>query len=563
MLHVTNISKSYGVETVLSNLSFSINHGERVGLIGPNGAGKTTLLNIIAGVEPPDQGHVRLDPPQTSLGYLPQALTFDEGETVAETLRQATIDHSTAWEMMQRCAAQMAQADEAEVAALTAAYADAEAQFEAAGGYDLDSRLEKILAGLDLADLPRDRPVAHLSGGQKTRLGLARLLIRQPRLLLLDEPTNHLDIEALIWLEDWLRAYDGAALIVSHDRTFLDEIISRTLVIETPAGTLRQVAGNYSDYLATLERERAQQWQAYQAQQSEIAALRQAAHQRREQAKFRRGGKADTNDKFAKAYFGNRSAGTLGRAKQLERRLELLQSDERIDKPGQEWQLKVDFAEDASGARQVLTLDNVAMGFNDQLLFSQVNLTLTHGERIVLTGPNGSGKTTLLRLIAGELKPTAGEIRLGRGVKLGYLAQEQEVLDPSSTPYDTIRQVTSEQGLTQGEARRFLHQFLFAGDEVFIPIAQLSFGERSRLMLALLVAQQCNFLLLDEPVNHLDLPSREQFESALIQFPGTVLTVVHDRRFIERVATGRWALHERRIERVDSLETHEPPPVPK
>ncbi len=550
MLHLTNITKRYGPETILNGLSFTINAGERVGLIGPNGAGKTTLLKIIAGVELPDRGRIRLDPPGTALGYLPQALTFGDDDTIADALAQATADHSLAQARMQQYATRMATADGADLPDLTAAYAEAEARFEAAGGYDLEIRLEKIVTGLELADLPRERLVTHLSGGQKTRLGLARLLVQQPRLLLLDEPTNHLDIEALTWLEGWLRDYDGAVLIVSHDRAFLDAVITRTLVIEAQGGTLRDVAGTYSDYLALLERERAQQMQAYQAQQSEIAGLRQAAQQRRAQAKFRRGGKADTNDKFAKAFFGNRSAGTLGRAKQLEKRLEQLQTEERIDKPGQEWQLKVEFAQDDSGARQVLTLEDVAMGFDGTLLFAGVTLTLTHGERIALIGPNGSGKTTLLRLISGEIEPTQGHIRLGQGIKLGYLAQEQEILDPASTPYDTIREATAERGLTEGEVRAFLHKYLFAGDEVFIPIAHLSFGERARLMLALLVAHQCNFLLLDEPVNHLDLPSREQFETALGHFPGTLLAVVHDRRFIERVATGVWAVRGGSVNRI-------------
>ena len=458
---------------------------------------------------------------------------------------------------MQHYAALMAHPGSAlDLAALTAAYAEAELRFEAAGGYDLEARLEAVLTGLELADIPRDLPVAHLSGGQKTRLGLAGLLIQQPPLLLLDEPTNHLDIDALIWLEDWLQDYQGAMLIASHDRTFLDAIVTHILAIDPATQTLRDFAGNYTAYIETLAGEVEQQWQAYQDQQQEIARLRDAARHLRGQAKFRPGGKADTNDKFAKAFFANRSAKTIGRARQIEQRLTRLQTEERIEKPGRQWQLKVDFTQDRSGARQVVSLENVSMHFDGPPLFENISLTLNHGQRIVLVGPNGTGKTTLLRIITGELAPTGGQVRLGAGVKLGYAAQEQEILDLEATPYETIQAVAAVRQMNQTEIRRFLHQFLFADDEVFVKIKHLSFGERTRLILALLVAQDCNFLLLDEPTNHLDIPSRERFEQALYQFPGTILTIVHDRAFIHRIATAVWELRAGRLKQlIDFQET--------
>jgi ATPase subunit of ABC transporter with duplicated ATPase domains len=550
MLHVLNISKSYGAETILAEVSFALNLGERAGLVGPNGSGKTTLLRIITGQEQPDNGRVRFDPPGLSPGYLTQALVFAEGETVAEALARLTAEHSEAWADMQRLAASMSSpAGETNLAALTEAYAEAEQRFIAAGGYELDARLEAVLAGLNLADVPRDLPVAKLSGGQKTRLGLAGLLIQQPRLLLLDEPTNHLDIDALAWLEEWLRAYDGTMLIVSHDRAFLDATTTRMLVIDPVTHTLRDFSGNYSAYTATLAREIEQHWQAYSDQQVEIAQLTQAARHLRGQAKFKRGGKTDRdNDKFAKHYFAGRSVSTVGRAKQLEQRVERLLTEERIDKPGRQWQLKLNFGDQSGGARQVLSLEGVGMSFGERMLFREVNLTLMHGQRVALIGPNGEGKTTLLRLIAGELTPTTGQVRLGGGVKLGYFAQEQELLPADSTPFDTIRAVATT--MSQTEVRSFLHFFLFSGDEVFVRIGQLSYGERARLMLALLVAQGCNFLLLDEPVNHLDIPSRERFEDALNQFPGTLLAVVHDRAFIGRVASGVWEMRAGRVREV-------------
>lgn len=541
MLHVTDISKTYGIETVLSEVTFIVNKGERVGLVGPNGCGKTTLLRIISGLEEADAGQVRFDPPELSAGYLAQALIFAEGESVSQALTRAAADNSRAWQTMQTLTAAMAEPPAGQtVADLTAAYAEAEARFEAAGGYELEHRLEAVLTGLNLADIPRELPVDRLSGGQKTRLGLAGLLIQQPQLLLLDEPTNHLDIDALDWLETWLNTYAGAVLIVSHDRAFLDATTTRTLVIDPETHTLRDFPGNYSFYVETVARETEQQWQAYKDQQDEIARLRAGAQRVRGQAVMKKGGKGDSGDKFAKGHFSNRSARYVSKAKQVERRLEQLLTEDRIEKPARHWTLKLNFADDEGGARQVLSLAGVKMAFGDRTLFSDVTATLNHGQRIALIGPNGEGKTTLLRIIAGELEPAGGQATLGKGVKLGYLSQEQEILDPESTPYDTIRAAAVD--MHESDIRSFLHFFLFAGDEVFTQIGNLSFGERTRLMLALLVAQGCNLLLLDEPVNHLDIPSRERFEEALSQFPGTVLAVVHDRAFIKRAATGVWEL---------------------
>ena len=541
MLHVTNISKSYGSETILSGVTFIINKGERVGLVGPNGCGKTTLLRIIGGLEQADAGQVRFDPPGLSTGYLRQALAFNEEESMAQALAHAMADNTQAWQEMQTLAEAMAAPPPGRsLVDLTAAYAEAETRFEATGGYDLANRLEIVLTGLNLADIPRDLPVARLSGGQKTRLGLAGLLIQQPQLLLLDEPTNHLDIDALDWLEIWLGAYAGAVLLVSHDRAFLDAATTRTLVIDPKAHALRDFPGNYSFYLETAAQEIDQQWQVYQGQQDELVRLRATAQRLRGLAVMKKGGKGDSGDKFAKGFFANRSARSVGRAKQIERRIENLLTEERLEKPGRHWSLKLDLAEDQGGARQVLTLEGVKMVFGERTLFSQVTATLNHGQRIALIGPNGEGKTTLLRLITGELEPTAGQVSLGKGVKPGYLSQEQEILEPASTPYEMIR--AEAVNMHESDIRSFLHFFLFSGDEVFTQVSRLSFGERTRLMLALLVARGCNFLLLDEPVNHLDIPSRERFEEALNQFPGTVLAVVHDRAFMARVATGIWEL---------------------
>jgi ATPase subunit of ABC transporter with duplicated ATPase domains len=410
MLHVSNISKSYGPETILAEVSFIVNRGERVGLVGPNGCGKTTLLRIITTQEPPDSGRIRFDPPGLAVGYLTQALVFEENETMGAALARARAAHSQAWAEMERLAAAMAAPrNKGILPSLTEAYAAAEFCFEAAGGYELETRLEAILTGLNLADVPRDLPVEWLSGGQKTRLGLAGLLIQQPRLLLLDEPTNHLDLDALMWLEEWLAGYDGAALLVSHDRAFLDATTTRTLVIDPVTHTLRDFPGNYSFYLDTLTAEVEQQWQAYSDQQAEILRLHNAARHLRGLAKFKRGGKTDRdNDKFAKSFFANRSLSTMGRAKHIEQRLERLLAEERVEKPGRQWQLKLNFDADAGGARQVLSLENVGMAFGERPLFEQVNLTLTHGQRVALIGPTAREKPPCCGLLPGSWLQPAG-----------------------------------------------------------------------------------------------------------------------------------------------------------
>ncbi|MCG3209016.1 MAG: putative ABC transporter ATP-binding protein YheS [Anaerolineae bacterium] len=539
MLQVVNVTKNFGGQPVLRDVSFMLNAGERAGLVGSNGSGKSTLLRIIAGQEPADSGQVQLTG-FGGMGYLAQALPFAPEETVQQVLDRAMGEHTRAWAAMQQAAEQMSQTTEpATLAQLTTAYAKAETRFEAAGGYGLPAALAAALSALELDSVPPELAVAHLSGGQKTRLALAGLLVQQPRLLLLDEPTNHLDLAALDWLTGWLAAYDGAVLVVSHDRAWLDEVTTRTLALDPVSHTLQDFAGNYSAFVEHQAQTLDQQWQAYQAQQQEITHLRHTAQQLRGLAHFRRGGKADTNDKFAKGFFGNRSAGTMGRAKQIERRLEHLQTEGRLDKPGRQWGLRLEFAAGDDGARQVLQLTDVGLAFGRRWLLRQINLTVTHGERIALVGPNGSGKTSLLRLIAGQLSPTSGTVRLGAGVRLGYMTQEQDTLDPQATPLTTLQAVAA---LNETDTRRLLHQFLFAGDEVFVPVGQLSFGERARLMLARLVVEGCNLLLLDEPLNHMDLTSRERFEVALTQFGGTILTAGHDRMFMERVATGMWTI---------------------
>lgn len=544
MLTVSQVSKSFGVQTVLQDVSFVMNRGARTGLVGPNGAGKSTLLRIMAGLDAPDSGSVRLDPHAT-LGYLPQGLELASDLTLGAAVRAGVAAWDAAEHEMARHATALALAphDPARLEAYTAAVS----RFEELGGYEVVSRLDAVLRGLGVDDLPGEMPIAKLSGGQRTRAGLARLLIASPDLLLLDEPTNHLDVAALEWLEQFVRDYPGAVLIVSHDRVFLDRTVSQILELDEATHRVATYRGNYSAYEAARAHQLEQQWAAWQDQQVELARLTDAARHLRGVAKFRRGGKADTNDKFARGFFANRSRATVARAKHLERRIEQLQTEDRVDKPRAGYALKLDFGDAASRPRSgqvVMTLESVGIRFGDRVLLNDCSQILTYGQRVALVGSNGSGKTTLLRIMTGELAPTSGAVRLGANVRIGYMPQEQETLDPAQTPLALVRSLLP---LDETGARHYLHHFMFERDEVFTPNGQLSYGERARLILARLVAEQANLLLLDEPINHLDIPSRERFEAALESFPGTIVVAAHDRAFIERFARGLWALEHRTL----------------
>jgi len=545
MLQVSDLCKAYGDDMILEDVSFVVNPGQRVGLVGPNGCGKTTLLRIIVGQEQPDRGSVRFSPADVTVGYLAQALEFEPGATVSEVMRQALEGLREAERQVEALARQMAVAQGDELARLMDGYADVLARFEAAGGYGVSHEVDAILAGLGLEAVEQGTPVAILSGGQKTRLGLARLLQTRPQLLLLDEPTNHLDIEALEWLESFLADYDGAVTVVSHDRTFLDRTVHTILELDPLTHTVTAYPGNYSDYWQAKEQELEKQWATYKDQQERITRMEAdirglATHARR----IERGTTHFHYRKIAK--------GLARRAVVQKRRLErLLASEERIEKPKPTWQMRLAFSDTPVSGKDVLLLEDLAMGYDGQPLFAGVNLTLRRGERVVLVGPNGSGKTTLLRGIVGEVVPLTGQIRLGANVRVGYYSQEQEGLDEASNAFEEIRRVAP---MGETEARSFLHYFLFKGDDVFVPVGSLSFGERARLALAKLVAAGCNLLLLDEPINHLDIPSRERFEQGLAAFEGTVLAVVHDRYFIERFATGLWSVEGGAVRRYIDLE---------
>ena len=541
MLTVHQLHKSYGVQPILKNINFSLSNGERVGLIGPNGCGKTTLLRILAGFEPADAGSVIPNRSPLRVGYLAQGMEFDPKDTIQSALGPAPVKPEEL---------------EAQIAALATALAGNPSDSALQAQYDetlfhlssFHAPLSTVLLPLGLADFPLDTPVAHLSGGQKTRLMLARVLLEEPHLLLLDEPTNHLDIQMLEWLEGWLESFPGAALIVSHDRAFLDNTVTSILELDPLTHGLRAYEGNYADYLEQKITEREKQAQAYQDQQDEVAQLRAAAAHIRGLTKMKKGGKGDSGDKFAAGFFGNRATKNVaGRAKHIEARIEKLLTEERVERPSRSWQMKLDFGAPEHQSKNVLVAENLSIGYTqDNPLLTGLNLHIRAGQRIALTGPNGSGKTTLIRTIAGRLNPLGGTLKLGQTVRLGYMAQEQELLDPSLNAMQTVQRIAP---FNETEARHFLHFFLFSGDDPLRPTRDLSFGERARLQLGLLVAQGCTFLILDEPINHLDIPSRARFEQALTQFSGTILAVVHDRYFIEQFASEVWTVNNGSIEK--------------
>ncbi len=534
MLQIHGLRKDYGAAEILSDITFLINDGEHVGLIGPNGAGKSTLLRCIVGQEQPDAGSIVRAPADLAIGYLPQALDALHGQSVAAVLARAMGEFSAAEAGLQRAADRLADTSDLDTA--MAEYDAALARFEALGGYEREHRARAVLDGLGLGDLDQSLPAAVLSGGQKTRLGLASLLLGEPDLLLLDEPTNHLDVEALEWLEGFVRGYPRAVLVVSHDRAFLDRTVTRVLYLDATTRTVSSYAGNYSAFAEARAHEHALHVEAWKKQQDYIGRVRADIARLKTQA-LGVEQSSTPEDTDAKHFLLAKSLSkkVARKARVRERKLErYLESDERVEKPRQHWGLKLDFGEPPQGGRAVLRLEDLAFSYpgteDGPPLLADVSFEVDYGERVALVGPNGAGKTTLLRLIAGKLTPSRGRVRLGAGVRPGVLAQEHETLDLGRTVLETA---LGERAMSQTEARNFLHFFLFGGDAVFRRVGDCSLGERSRLQLARLVLRGCNLLLLDEPLNHLDIEGREHFEQALDAFEGTVIVVSHDRAFVD------------------------------
>ncbi|MCC7448327.1 MAG: ABC-F family ATP-binding cassette domain-containing protein [Anaerolineae bacterium] len=546
MLVVSNIAKRFpGADApILKHISFTVNGGERVGLIGPNGCGKTTLLRIVTGDLTADMGGVQYNPPDLRISYLAQGLDVPDATTIRDVLFPQLADLHLAERTVERLAEALSTASNFDV---VAAYTDALERLERLShAIDLN-RGERLLAGLNLGQFTLDTPVGVLSGGQKTRLGLAAVLVSDPQLLILDEPTNHLDVTALEWLEAWLQDFPGGALIVSHDRTFLDNTVNRIVALDPQTHTACIYEGGYSAYAAAVQSEMDKQWAQWRDQQVEIARLKADAQRVMGWAHSIENGTHDSSQRrYAKKI--------AKRAKAKEKRLErYLESEDQVEKPKLNWNLKLDFGDLPKTGQQVITTENLSIGYDPAApLLTNLNLMLRGGERVAVLGPNGHGKSTLLKTLIGEIPPLAGRVRLGASVQIGYLAQEQEILDPQGNAMTIL--MAEHSNFNQTEARSFLHFFLFAGDDALRPVALLSYGERVRLMLALLVARGANLLVLDEPINHLDVPARERFEQAMRAFQGSVLAVVHDRYFVDQFATTVWHVEQGQL----TVEVHQP-----
>jgi ATP-binding cassette subfamily F protein 3 len=534
MLQVHQVNKSYGIQTILEDVTFSILPDDRVGLIGPNGSGKSTLLRILTGEEPPDSGTVLLAA-GAGLGYLPQGLDLILADAVGVYVRAGIPGFDEAHRLVERLARHMEQETAPNV---LDQYGEALSRFEALGGYTIENRVEQVLDGLGLGEISQSTRMNTLSGGQRTRVGLARLLVAQPAVLLLDEPTNHLDIEALEWLETFLATYRGAVLVVSHDRRFLDRTVRRVLELDPDRHALREYPGNYSEYEAQKAREIEKQWGLWKDQQVETRRLEEDIRRTKEHAlSTERGTNNDHLRRLAKK--------VAQRAKAKEKRLQrYMNAEDRVERPDAPEHMRLQFAGSLRSGQVVISLKDAGKAYGERWLFREVEQTIQYGERVALIGPNGVGKTTLLRCILGETPLTSGEVMIGPSVRIGYMPQQQEALDPNESALETIQRLAP---MNETEIFNFLHYFLIDREKVRLPTANLSYGERARLLLARLVVSGANCLLLDEPINHLDIPSRQQFETALEAFPGTVLVSVHDRAFIDRFATSIWRIRDGRL----------------
>ncbi len=510
LLTVSNLSKFYGAEQILADITLEVHAGDRIALVGLNGCGKSTLLEIITGHLEPDAGAV-YRARHTRLGYLPQNPDFDGAGTLWEAMEAVFEGLLEQSQELRRLEQRMAAGDEAALER----YGVLLESFDNAGGFNYEGRIGQVLGGLGFHKDEFEMPVAHLSGGQKTRALLARLLLEEPDLLLLDEPTNHLDIEGIEWLEEQLRSWKGALIVVAHDRAFLDAVVTR--VWELSRTQIDAYRGNYTAYTEQRTARRQQQQAAFAAQQEHIAK---------------------TEDFIRRYMAGQRSTQAKGRLRRLER-------EARLERPQEAQHIRLDLHTNIRSGNLVLGLYDLQVGYEANAPLVTVEAAEIHrGERVALVGPNGSGKTTLLRTILQTLPPLAGRVRIGAAVRLGYFAQVQADLDPTLTVLETLADAGVD---LLSEGRAFLARYGFRGDDVFKEIGVLSGGERARVALALLALQRANVLLLDEPTNHLDLPSQETLQEVIAHFPGTVLLVSHDRYLIQQIATHVWSIADEQL----------------
>jgi len=502
VISLANINKQYGKQLVFVEASFQLNPGEKVGLVGPNGAGKTTLFRMIVGEEVPDDGEVTV-PRRTTIGYFRQDVEEMSGrsvldEAIAGSGRLGDLHHEL--ESLQQAMEDPARLGEMD--AILDRFGSVQEEYEHLGGYTLEAQAREVLHGLGLGDDQIDGDVGNLSGGWKMRVALARVLLGKPDVLLMDEPTNHLDIESIIWLEQFLKSLPGALLMTSHDREFMNRIVTR--IAEIDAGEITVYSGNYDFY----ERERAVREANLQA-----AFARQQAMLAKEQR------------------FIDRFRTHAAKAAQVQSRIKALDKIEKIELPKRRQIVKFEFRTPPRSGDQVVVIEDLHKAFGSRVIYDGLGLTVRRGERWAVMGKNGAGKTTLLKMIAGVLTPDGGEVRLGASLKMGYFAQQSlDVLDPDLTVIEQLQKDFPHDGL--GVLRTLAGAFQFSGDDVDKKVRALSGGEKSRLAMARMLYNPPNFLVLDEPTNHLDLATKEMLVDALKEFEGTMIFVSHDRMFL-------------------------------
>ena len=490
LIQLSHISKSYSGQTILKDVTFSIQDGERIGLLGKNGSGKSTLFKIIAGIEKQDDGVLSIQPKDMSIGYVPQAPNFNQGRMVKDFLSEG-LD---LWEE-----------------------------------YKVDLALHKLAMG----ELKTKR-LGHLSSGQKTRVYLARLIMQEPDVLLLDEPTNHLDVNALKWLENYVKSYNGAVFVISHDRRFLDNTVEE--IVEIEHGEIKKYGGNYSFYKQQKRIELEANQRAYDSQQKEIKRLELEAKKQKERAERLDKDRKPTkdNDSYAPTYFANRASKKISSAsKTIEKRLDNL---DRIQKPKKDPQLAAIFKPSIESSKTVVSLSEVVKKIGKLSILDDTTLILSRGDRVALMGENGSGKSTLIKIILGEVQADSGIVNLGNDVVIGYLSQEHKELDSENSVIDELVSSTK---LDKTDAYKLLVRFLLPVSKINQSVNSLSSGEKAKLLLAQIMASGANFIILDEPTNHLDIPSREVLEDALSNYEGTLLVVSHDRYFIDRIGINK------------------------
>ncbi|WP_026486889.1 ABC-F family ATP-binding cassette domain-containing protein [Caldanaerobius polysaccharolyticus] len=509
ILSAKNITKSYGIDTVLKDINFNVNSDDKIGIVGVNGAGKSTLLKILAGLLSPDEGEVKIYGVDTKVGYLDQNGVFDSPNTVYYELLSVFDDLMQLEKEIHQKEREISSCDDGDrLQQLLDEYAAMRDRFEKSGGFEFESRIKGVLAGLGFGKESYEMPISALSGGEKTRIALGKLLLKKPDILLLDEPTNHLDLDSCEWLEDFLRDYKGCVMIVSHDRYFLDKTTNRTFYIKN--GKLSEYNGNYSYYVQQSQLQKEIAEKRYKQQQREIARIKEIIAVQK-------------------------ARGTEKSVKMAQSKQKMLDRMELVEKPeGEDPQPYFFFDIDVESSNDVLKVENLSKSF-DRQIFKGVSFSIQKQERVAIIGPNGSGKSTVFKIICGVIPSDSGTIQYGNNVRIGYYDQELSSLHPDKSVLDELWDEYPR--MTQTEVRSILGCFLFKNDDVFKKVKDLSGGEKARLCMAKLMLKNANFLLLDEPTNHLDINSKEALEDALKNYQGTILAISHDRYFVNKIAT--------------------------